>query len=141
MIEQNKTFAVSHLIETAFSFQPSTMKFSARTIPYQQTGYFSGIITEYLNGSEFLRNFYEHPVSFEGIEAAIHERENFATDRQLLVHSLEEQYSGLAIHAPVAKNISSLSDKSTFTITTAHQPAIFTGPLYFIYKMNLNIKQ
>ncbi|HEX3766757.1 MAG TPA: bacillithiol biosynthesis cysteine-adding enzyme BshC, partial [Puia sp.] len=41
----------------------------------------------------------------------------------------------LAIHAPVAKNISSLSDKSTFTITTAHQPAVFTGPLYFIYKI------
>lgn len=135
MIEQNKTFAVSHHIETAISFQPSIMKFSARTIPYQQTGYFSGIITEYLNGSEFLRNFYEHPVSFAGIEAAIHERENFATDRQLLVHSLEEQYKGLAIHTPVAKNISSLSDKSTFTITTAHQPAVFTGPLYFIYKI------
>jgi bacillithiol biosynthesis cysteine-adding enzyme BshC len=111
------------------------MNFSAKTIPYQQTGHFSGIITEYLNGNEFLRHFYEHPVSFAGLEASMHEREHFATDRLLLVKSLEEQYSGLALHAPVVKNINSLSDNNTFTITTAHQPAIFTGSLYFIYKI------
>ena len=53
----------------------------------------------------------------------------------LLVKSLEEQYSGLPLHTPVVKNISSLSANNTFTITTAHQPAIFTGSLYFIYKI------
>jgi bacillithiol biosynthesis cysteine-adding enzyme BshC len=111
------------------------MNFSAKTIPYQRTGHFSGIITEYLNGEEFLRHFYEHPVSYEGLEASMHERENFATDRPLLVKSLEEQYTGLPLHVPVMKNIHSLSDHNTFTITTAHQPAIFTGPLYFIYKI------
>ena len=122
-------------LKTATSLQPFIMNFSAKTIPYQQTGHFSGIITEYLNGNDFLRQFYEHPVSYAGLEASMHERENFATDRPLLVKSLEEQYSGLTIHAPVVKNINSLSDKNTFTITTAHQPAIFTGSLYFIYKI------
>jgi bacillithiol synthase len=111
------------------------MNFSAKTIPYQQTGHFSEIITEYLNGEEFLKHFYEHPVSFAGLEASMHERENFATDRLLLVKSLEDQYNGLAVHTAVVKNINGLSDKSTFTITTAHQPAIFTGSLYFIYKI------
>jgi len=111
------------------------MNFSAETIPYQRTGYFSGIISDYLNGSEFLRQFFEHPVSFEGLEAAIQAREDFATDRPLLVKSLEEQYSSLPVHSSVVKNISSLSNKNTFTITTAHQPAIFTGCLYFIYKI------
>ncbi|MEJ0080651.1 MAG: hypothetical protein WDM78_06775 [Puia sp.] len=51
-------------------------------------------------GMSFLRHFYEHPVSIKGLEASMHEREKFATDRHLLVKSLEEQYSGLAIHAP-----------------------------------------
>jgi bacillithiol biosynthesis cysteine-adding enzyme BshC len=111
------------------------MKFSARTIPYERTGQFSGIITEYLNGDEFLRQFHEHPVSFAGLEAAMHEREHFTTDRQLLVNSLKEQYKELANHDLVAKNIESLSNKNTFTITTAHQPAVFTGPLYFLYKI------
>ncbi|HEX3767764.1 MAG TPA: bacillithiol biosynthesis BshC, partial [Puia sp.] len=65
------------------------MNFSAKTIPYQQTGHFSGIITEYLNGDEFLKHFYEHPVSFAGLEASMLERELFPTDRLLLVKSLE----------------------------------------------------
>jgi bacillithiol biosynthesis cysteine-adding enzyme BshC len=111
------------------------MNFSAKTIPNQQTGYFSRIITDYLSGNEFLGHFYEHPVSFAGIEAAINQRENFATDRNLLVKSLEEQYTGLSIQDAVIKNLKSLSGKNTFTITTAHQPAIFTGNLYFIYKI------
>ena len=111
------------------------MNFSAKTIPYQQTGHFSEIISDYLNGSEFLRQFFEHPVSFEGLEASMHAREKFATDRPLLVKSLEEQYSGLPVCSPVTNNIQSLSDKDTFTVTTAHQPAIFTGCLYFIYKI------
>ncbi len=35
----------------------------------------------------------------------------------------------------VSKNLERLADKNTFTVTTAHQPAIFTGNLYFIYKI------
>jgi bacillithiol synthase len=111
------------------------MNFSAKAIPYQQTGYFSRVITDYLSGNGFLQQFYEHPVSFAGLEAAMHQRENFATDRILLVKSLEEQYAGLSTRDPVIKNIARLSEKNTFTITTAHQPAIFTGSLYFIYKI------
>src|ERR1700730_646663 len=111
------------------------MNFSAKTIPYQQTGYFSKIIADYLNGNEFLRQFYEHPVSFSGIEAAMGGRRNFATDRKLLVKSLEEQYTGLPRLDPVMKNISGLSAENSYTVTTAHQPAIFTDNLYFIYKI------
>src|SRR5882757_11566214 len=111
------------------------MNFSAKAIPYQQTGYFSRVITDYLSGNGFLQQFYEHPVSFAGLEAAMHQRESFATDRTLLVKSLEEQYAGLTVRNPVIKNIDRLSEKNTFTITTAHQPAIFTGSLYFIYKI------
>ena len=111
------------------------MNFRARTFPYQQTGYFSRIITDYLNGNDFLKSFYSHPVSFEGIEAAIHNREQYPTDRKLLVNALEVQYAGLPVTAAVKKNLELLSANHTFTITTAHQPAIFTGNLYFIYKI------
>jgi bacillithiol biosynthesis cysteine-adding enzyme BshC len=111
------------------------MNFTAQTVPYQQTGYFSRIITDYLNGAGFLMSFYEHPPSLEGMEAAIQQREQFPTDRALLVKVLEEQYSGLTTDTAVQKNISSLDGADTFTVTTAHQPAIFTGNLYFIYKI------
>jgi bacillithiol synthase len=111
------------------------MNFTAQRVPYQKTGYFSRIITEYLNGNEFLVNFYEHPVSFPGIEGAIVQREAFPTDRNLLVKTLKEQYRDMPERAAVSKNLESLSSKNTFTVTTAHQPAIFTGNLYFIYKI------
>jgi bacillithiol biosynthesis cysteine-adding enzyme BshC len=111
------------------------MNFTAQRVPYHHTGYFSRIITDYLSGTEFLKNYYEHPVSFSGIEDAIHQREEFPTDRSLLVKSLETQYADLPINIAVKKNLASLADKNTFTVTTAHQPAIFTGNLYFIYKI------
>jgi bacillithiol synthase len=111
------------------------MNFTAKSIPYQQTGYFSKVIADYLSGNEFLKNFYKHPVSFEGIEAAIRDREEFETDRTLLVRILKEQYAGLPVQPAVAENLDRINDKNTFTITTAHQPAIFTGNLYFVYKI------
>ena len=111
------------------------MNFTARTVPYQQTGYFSKIVTAYLDGNEFLKPFFTHPVSFEGIEASIRDREKFPTERSMLVRVLKEQYAGLAGVDAVMKNLERLTDKNTFTVTTAHQPAIFTGNLYFIYKI------
>jgi bacillithiol synthase len=111
------------------------MNFTAKSVPYQDTGYFTKVISDYLEGMDTLRHFYEHPVSFSGIEAAIHEREQFSTDRHLLVRVLEEQYVGLPPGNAVIKNLDALKSKNTFTITTAHQPAIFTGNLYFIYKI------
>src|SRR5437016_844244 len=37
--------------------------------------------------------------------------------------------------AAVKSNIEKLQQPNTFTITTAHQPVLFTGPLYVIYKI------
>ncbi len=111
------------------------MNFTASSVPYQQTGYFSRLISDYLNGNSFLKNFYTHPVSFEGIESAIKNRETFNTDRTLLSEVLEKQYVSLSVPVALKKNLSSLKDKNTFTVTTAHQPAIFTGNLYFVYKI------
>jgi len=111
------------------------MNFTAKSVPYQETGYFSKLVSDYLNEKDFLRHFYEHPVSYEGIEAAIRERELFPTDRHLLVKVLKEQYSGLPLQDAVMENLEALDRNNSFTITTAHQPAIFTGTLYFIYKI------
>ncbi len=55
--------------------------------------------------------------------------------RQILVDVLISQYSGIEISDKVKANIDLLSQSSTFTITTGHQLSIFTGPLFFIYKI------
>jgi uncharacterized protein YllA (UPF0747 family) len=109
-------------------------------IPYEQTGFFSRIVIEYINQDDKLKPFYEHPVSLQGIKASIKARKAFPTNRQLLVTELEKQYAGLPLSEKQQQNLQSLLSENTFTITTAHQPNIFTGPLYFIYKIIHAIK-
>lgn len=104
-------------------------------MPYQQTGFFSKIITDYLDGARTLRPFYEHSVSMEGIRASLEARKKAPVDRKVLVEALKDQYKGVEAAPRVTTNIQRLQEEHTFTIVTAHQPAIFTGPLYFIYKI------
>lgn len=109
-------------------------------LSFEQTGYFSKIIIDYLNQSPAIKPFYTHPVSLEGMAAAIQARQGAQPNRNLLVTELQEQYKGIETSALVQQNIQQLLQPNTFTITTAHQPAIFTGHLYFIYKIAHVIK-
>ena len=113
------------------------MEGSACSYTYEHTGYFNAIVTDYVNAAPALRPFYKHPVTPDGIKAAIHAREEFATDRKLLVTVLNDQYAQASLqgNALVDANINKLLQPTTFSICTAHQPNIFTGYLYFIYKV------
>ena len=108
-------------------------------IPYGQTGSFSKLVLDYLNNAAQLQPFYNYRPDMEGIKAAIAQRENFE-NREILVGELLKQYEGLNISATTSENIRSLLKTNTFTVTTAHQPNIFTGPLYVIYKIFHAIK-
>src|SRR5690606_27481839 len=56
--------------------------------------------------------------------------------RDALVAALKAQYGDLIASSPaVAQNIELLKNSNTFTVTTGHQLNIFTGPLYFIFKI------
>jgi bacillithiol synthase len=110
----------------------------ATRIPYRQTNYFSKIILDYLDHAEALKSFYSLAPSLQGILKAIQNRKSFA-NRTILVQELKKQYANnLALR--VSENIEALLSENTYTITTAHQPNIFTGPLYFIYKILHAIK-
>jgi len=117
-------------------------------LPFTKTGYFSDIITAYLEqatsaGSgqaQTLRPFYPHIPNLAGIKDAIEVRKSFATNRPLLVEELTKQYAAVPASPKVQEHLHLLLQPNTFTITTAHQPVIFTGPLYFIYKILHAIK-
>lgn len=111
------------------------MNTTAQFISYSETGAFSKLVTDYIAGNELLNPFFQHPVSVDGIKAAVEERKKFPTDRKLLVDALTAQYASLNISGKVKDNIDKLFLPDTFTVTTAHQPNILTGPLYFIYKI------
>lgn len=114
--------------------------FTATHLAYRQTGSFSKIVTDYIAGAEALRPFYAQPPTLKGIEAKIEERKSGSTDRTLLVKVLNQQYEGIQAPPAVRENIQRLLSSNTFTLTTAHQPNLFTGPLYFIYKILHTIK-
>jgi bacillithiol synthase len=109
-------------------------------IPYQQTGFFSKIVADYLQQNDQLSPFYQYEVSTEGIKKAIADRKQYPYNRKCLVSVLRQQYAGINASSKLQKNLDFLLEDNTFTITTAHQPNIFTGPLYFIYKILHAIK-
>ncbi|MEP7110888.1 MAG: bacillithiol biosynthesis cysteine-adding enzyme BshC [Ferruginibacter sp.] len=111
------------------------MNCTASFLTYGQTGYFSKIVLDYIQQDPSIQPFYRHPLSVAGIKASIADRKKFATDRNLLVTVLKMQYASVETGELVGRNIELLRDENSFTICTAHQPNIFTGPLYFIYKI------
>jgi bacillithiol synthase len=111
------------------------MQMSATYLAYGKTNSFSSLVLDYLSGHDELKTFYKHPVSIEGVKAAIHNRKAFNTNRTLLVEALKEQYKDIELSAKQQTNLQLLADENTYTICTAHQPNIFTGHLYFIYKI------
>ncbi len=115
-------------------------KFKSENIPYSQTEKFSKIVLDYVGKASDLREFYEHPINLEGIKSAIDQRKQFPTNRSLLVEQLSLQYANIPSTDNVYRNIQALLEENTFSICTAHQPNLFTGHLYFIYKIMHIIK-
>ncbi len=112
----------------------STMKMT--TMDYAATGAFSQTIADYLCRGEKLRPFYNHFPTLEAFEAQLKEKSFSEAQRQILHQALQEQYTSIAsINPKVQQNIDLLQQPNTYTITTGHQLNIFTGPLYFVYKI------
>ncbi|WP_231463954.1 bacillithiol biosynthesis cysteine-adding enzyme BshC [Pedobacter sp. Leaf132] len=106
----------------------------AKYISYQETGSFSKLVLDYINNEEALKAFYSYRPDMDGLSQAISNRK-FLGDRSILVDVLKTQYEHLNPNKSVSKNIELLGLENTFTVTTGHQLNLFTGPLYFIYKI------
>lgn len=114
----------------------------ADCIAYQKTGYFSKLICDYLDQKESLKPFYHRfPTADNLIEQAV-EKEAWMTphSRKQLVTALQIQYGKEDTSEATQANIALLSKDKSFTITTGHQLNLFTGPLYFLYKIISVIK-
>lgn len=111
-------------------------------ISYQNSGYFSPLINDYLNQESSLQSFYNRYPTIENFEIQIKEKkQNYNNNlREILVSVLNRQYENVTISETTRKNIALLSKENTFTITTGHQLNLFTGPLYFLYKIISTIK-
>ena len=111
-------------------------------IPYRDTGYFSSLLTDYLEQNPKLDFTYGRFPTLDQLKAQAREKCAAFPEahRQVLVEVLQEQYATLDVAPEVAKNISALGSKNAVTLTTGHQLCLLTGPLYFIYKILTIIK-
>ncbi|WP_303319200.1 bacillithiol biosynthesis cysteine-adding enzyme BshC [Flavivirga abyssicola] len=108
-----------------------------KSIPFHKTGYFSSLICDYLAEKENLSQFYNRFPSVENFKSQIEEKRGAfkVQSRTVLTHAIQNQYNNLETSEQTLQNIESLLLENTFTITTGHQLNLFTGPLYFLYKI------
>lgn len=105
------------------------------SISYSEVGMLSKITRDYLDGNESVVPFYNVASNAKNIWNVIQAKKDFPVEnRATLVKVLNEQYGDLTSPS-VRNNIDALSDGNTYTVTTGHQLNLFTGPLYFIYKI------
>lgn len=116
------------------------MSFTPEWISYHSTNAFSALANDYLQEQNSLRPFYQFSPDLTGISNAVEARKTFNTDRATLVTTLQAQYAEINTTEKVKRNIEQLASPNTFTVCTAHQPNLFTGYLYFIYKILHAIK-
>jgi bacillithiol biosynthesis cysteine-adding enzyme BshC len=106
-------------------------------ITYQNSGYFSKLIVDYLDQKAELKTLYNRFPTVENFRLQMEEKsKNFPIkNREILAKALLIQNQRFEISEATSTNIELLKNSKTYTITTGHQLNLFTGPLYFLYKI------
>ena len=114
-------------------------------LPIEKTGYFSKLICDYVAAETALKPLYNRFPDLKGFKGQLEEKGKHFTKahRDVLHNSILKQYKDTDVSKKTAANIELLKEKNTFTIVTGHQLNLFTGPLYFLYKIisTINLTQ
>src|SRR6187399_2737177 len=102
-------------------------------IDYERLPLWSHTDLAYIKHEASLAAFMAYPPEKAAFAEIMANRKKFPVNRPLLLQVLKEQYGKMGIELPVADEV--ITSDNTFTITTAHQPTLFTGALYHIYKI------
>ena len=95
---------------------------------------------DFVEGNPALKPFYNRTPEIKSFQEQIIEKSKAYNHqiRPVLKQTLKDQYSRIREEdtgPKVIENIDSIGEENTFTVTTGHQLNIFTGPLYFHYKI------
>jgi bacillithiol biosynthesis cysteine-adding enzyme BshC len=115
----------------------SSTHYSAHHLDFSKTNQFSGLFLDYISQKEELRELYGNLPQLEHFEKQIDlkiQNNSFMNQkRTVLVKALHNQYQNT--ENPPTQTINLLQKETTFTVTTGHQLNIYTGTLYFHYKI------
>ena len=84
-----------------------------------------------------IAGFEEDVFNVENIKNQFEEKENSFSQsrREVLFQVLREQHSVSELSENQKSNLNFIKDKNAFTVTTGHQLNLFSGPVFFIYKI------
>lgn len=112
------------------------MLFSKQNTDLETTHLFSSLFLDYINQSNQVKPFYNYHTSKQDFSEYLATQTFDYLNRTALVKALNTQSKLVANTSSTSlANIHLLENKNTFTVTTGHQLCLFTGPLYFIYKI------
>ncbi|MGF1638628.1 MAG: bacillithiol biosynthesis cysteine-adding enzyme BshC [Cyclobacteriaceae bacterium] len=109
--------------------------YTVERLELRKTNSFSSLLNDYLEDASELKPFYGNRPAIHEFSKQIEQKTISPEKRQVLVERLQKQYEGLDIDNQTGQNIADLQQSHTYTVTTGHQLNLFTGPLYFIYKI------
>ncbi len=109
------------------------MDFSISQIPYDPIA-LAKRDRAFLDSDKSLFSLLPFPDNMDGLRKKIADRNRYPFFRKELHLALQEQYATLPDREKTEPQILAILQENTFTVTTAHQPSLFTGPLYLIYK-------
>ena len=106
-------------------------------IKYNDTNQFSKLFVDYTEQKDNLKKLISEYPKIENFKKQIKVKyESFDHSiRPIIKTVIKNQYKGISLNNIQKKNLNLILNKNTFTVTTGHQLNIFTGPLYFIYKI------
>ncbi len=110
------------------------------SVPFLNTGLLPPLLLDYISSKDSIAFLTKYPFEFSAFKNVIADKAKDNTDRKLLVEVLKFQYSNIPTSQNVTDNIQSLLSENTFTVVAAHQPCLFMGPLYNIYKIACTIQ-
>jgi len=112
------------------------MLFIKQLYSIQKTELFSNLFEDYIQQDEKVKPFYKYHIDKKDFENYIQEQHFDYLNRPVLTETLLKQSKLVSnTNSITIDYINSLSNENTFTVTTGHQLCLFTGPLYFIYKI------
>jgi bacillithiol biosynthesis cysteine-adding enzyme BshC len=111
------------------------MSFNLKKISIQESNQFSKLMIDYVSNSAEIKPFINQHFSTIKMDSLVDNLKFDNNQRLMLFDELLNQYVGFEVSGSTKENIISIKNNNTFTVTTGHQLCLFTGPIYFIYKI------